>query len=96
MCVSDDRQASFTTKCPQLGEGIAVQNAYSRALRNIAEFEYVTGWRIDTEVLPLLWRQVDFVAGEVRIDDPRSRRTSKPGCFILPRIFDAPWRLSGS
>ena len=32
------------------------------------EFAYITGWRIAIEVLPLEWRQVDFAAGEVRLD----------------------------
>ena len=39
-------------------------------------------WRIDTEVLPLLWRQVDFGAGEVRIDDPRSTKRASPGVSL--------------
>ena len=29
---------------------------------------YLTGWRIASEILPLEWRQVDFVEGEVRLD----------------------------
>lgn len=33
----------------------------------IATFAYITGWRIDSEVLPLQWHHVDFEAGEVRI-----------------------------
>lgn len=32
------------------------------------EFAYITGWRIDSEVKPLQWRQVDFVGSEVRLD----------------------------
>ena len=72
------------------------RNLDDPALRNIAEFEYVTGWRIDTEVLPLLWRQVDFVAGEFASMTRAPRRMRKPGCFLLPRIFAAPSRLSGS
>jgi len=32
------------------------------------EFAYITGWRIDSEVLPLEWRQIDFMAGEIRLD----------------------------
>ena len=32
------------------------------------EFAYITGWRIDSEVKPLEWRQVDFAGGEVRLD----------------------------
>jgi integrase len=38
------------------------------ALQPIVEFAYITGWRIASEVLPLLWRQVDLKAGEVRLD----------------------------
>ena len=36
-------------------------------VRPAATFAYITGWRIDSEVLPLEWRQVDFGAGEVRL-----------------------------
>lgn len=38
------------------------------AARPAATFAYITGWRIDSEVLPLEWRQVDFEAGEIRLD----------------------------
>jgi integrase len=37
-------------------------------LRPVIEFAYITGWRIPSEVLTLEWRQVDFEAGEVRLD----------------------------
>ncbi len=33
-----------------------------------ASFAYITGWRIDSEVLSLRWRQVDFTAGTVTLD----------------------------
>jgi integrase len=32
----------------------------STELQAVVRFGYVTGWRIDSEVLPLEWRQVDF------------------------------------
>ena len=38
------------------------------ALKPVVEFAYATGWRVDSEVLPLEWRNVDFKAGEVRLD----------------------------
>ena len=38
------------------------------AVQPVIRFAYVTGWRIDSEVLPLEWRQVDFSAAEVRLD----------------------------
>jgi integrase len=34
----------------------------------VIRFAAITGWRIASEVLPLEWRQVDFQAGEVRLD----------------------------
>src|SRR5262249_35895620 len=40
----------------------------SPALQPVIRFAYITGWRIDSEVLPLQWRNVDFAAGEVRLD----------------------------
>ncbi len=37
-------------------------------IRPVISFAYITGWRITSEILPLEWRQVDFDAGEVRLD----------------------------
>jgi integrase len=37
-------------------------------IRPVITFAYHTGWRIASEVLPLEWRQIDFDAGEVRLD----------------------------
>jgi integrase len=43
------------------------------ALRPPIEFAYITGWRIDSEVLPLEWRQVDLAAGEIRLDPGQTK-----------------------
>lgn len=37
-------------------------------LQPVIECAYITGWRIDSEILPLEWRQVDVTAGEIRLD----------------------------
>jgi len=37
-------------------------------LKPVAQFAYVTGWRIPSEVLKLSWSQIDFLAGEVRLN----------------------------
>jgi len=37
-------------------------------VRPVITFAYITGWRIAPEVLSLEWRQVDFKAGEIRLD----------------------------
>lgn len=55
--------------------GFFEPHEYSSVLKHLPEelcpvitFAYVTGWRIASEVLPLEWRQIDFDAGEVRLD----------------------------
>ncbi len=37
-------------------------------LRRVVTFAYVTGWRVQSEVLPLGWSQVDLTAGVVRLE----------------------------
>jgi integrase len=37
-------------------------------IQPVITFAYITGWRMAAEILPLEWRQVDFDAGEVRLD----------------------------
>jgi len=37
-------------------------------LKPVIEFAYITGWRIDSEVLTRDWRNVDFEACEVRLE----------------------------
>ena len=37
-------------------------------VRAVVEFAYITGWLVPSEVQPLEWRNVDFGAGEVRLD----------------------------
>lgn len=47
--------------------------ALREPVRPAATFAYITGWRIDSEVLPLEWRQVDFGAGEVTLDPGKTK-----------------------
>lgn len=44
-----------------------VRDALPEHLGHVVTFAYITGWRLG-EVLDLQWRNVDFEAGEVRID----------------------------
>ncbi len=46
----------------------AVTAALPGPVRAVVTFAYLTGWRAVSEVLPLEWRQVDFEAGEIRLD----------------------------
>jgi integrase len=45
-------------------------------LRPVVEFAYITGWRVHSEILPLHWRQVDFDAGEIRLDPETTKNRS--------------------
>lgn len=46
----------------------AVRAQLPAPIRPIATFAYLTGWRIQSEILPLQWRHVDLKAGTVRLD----------------------------
>lgn len=52
------------------------------AVRPVVTFGYLTGWRIDSEVLPLQWRQIDFAAGEVRLD-PQTTKNGEGRVFPM-------------
>ena len=40
----------------------------SAALQPVLTFAYATGWRLQSEILPLQWRQVDLKAATVTLD----------------------------
>jgi hypothetical protein len=46
----------------------AVRTQLPKALQPIVLFAYVSGWRVQTEILPLEWRHVGRQKGEVRLD----------------------------
>jgi integrase len=61
---------------------LAVQRHLPRSMQPVVTFAYVTGWRINSEVLPLQWRQVDLKAGEVRLD-PGTTKNLEGRVFYL-------------
>jgi integrase len=46
----------------------AVRRLLPEYLRGLVTIAYITGWRIQSELLPLQWRQVDFAAGTLRLE----------------------------
>jgi integrase len=46
----------------------AVCQRLPAALAAVVRFAFITGWRVQSELLPPEWRQVDFGAGTVRLD----------------------------
>ena len=46
----------------------AVRSKLPAALHSVVTFAYVTGWRMQSEILSLQWRHVDLKAGTVTLD----------------------------
>jgi len=46
----------------------AVRRHLPASIQPVIDFAFETGWRIASEVLPLQWRNIDFAAGEIRLD----------------------------
>ncbi len=77
---------------PMLRESNARQGFFERAefedvraalpepVRPVATFAYLTGWRIQSEVLPLQWAQVDRRAQIIRLD-PHTTKNSEGRTF---------------
>lgn len=60
----------------------AVLTHLPEGMRPVVTFACVTGWRINSEVLPLQWRQVDLSLGEVRLD-PGTTKNREGRVFYL-------------
>src|SRR5262249_18014763 len=55
-------------------------------LRPPLSFAYYTGWRVQSEILPLMWNRIDLEAGTVRLY--RGTTKNKDGRVIaLPRVL---------
>ncbi len=76
----DAGKITFRPKVPMLRENNVRAGFFERAqfeavrrhlpdeLQNMVTFAYITGWRTQSEVQRLQWRQVDFEAGTVRLE----------------------------
>jgi hypothetical protein len=55
-------------------------------VRPVVEFAYIIGWRVDSEVLPIEWRQVDLQAREIRLDSG-STKNGEGRAFRMPGVL---------
>lgn len=68
----------------------AVRANLPEAIRLIMVFAYTTGWRVQSEILPLLWKQVNWTAGTVRLE-PNTTKNDDGRTFpfeVLPELAD--------
>ena len=56
-------------------------------MQPVVTFAYVTGWRINSEVLPLQWRQVDLRVGEVRLDPGTTKNREGRVFYLTPELL---------
>ena len=61
---------------------------YSQNFTVLSHFGYVTGWRINSEVLQLQWRQVDLKLGEVRLDPGTTKNLEGRVFYVTSELKD--------
>jgi integrase len=107
LAVEADRYHGRVPKVPMLQERnvrsgffddamvMAVKAHLPEALRPVVTFAYVTGWRIQSEVLPLEWRHVDRQGGDVRLEPGTTKNQAGrvfPFTDTLRTLLDEQWR----
>jgi hypothetical protein len=75
----------------------ATRAALPEALRGVITFAYLTGWRVQSEILPLQWAQVDRAAQTLRLEPGQTKnaegRTLPYGLLPeLAELIDAQWQ----
>ena len=71
----------------------AVRDALPEPLRAVVTFGYLTGWRVNSEVLPLRWSQVDRRAKTIRLQPGMTKNREGR---VLPTSCSRTWRRSST
>ncbi len=66
----------------------AVHRHLPEYVQPVVTFAYITGWRGQSEILPLQWRQVDLNAGTVRLE-PGTTKNREGRTFIMTPMLRA-------
>jgi hypothetical protein len=66
----------------------AVQAHLPAALRPLLAFDYLTGWRLASEVMPLEWRQVDWEGRTIRLE-PGTTKNDEGRTFPFTAALEA-------
>jgi integrase len=61
---------------------VAVRGGLPEHLRGLITTAFITGWRIQSELLTLQWRQVDFAAGTLRLE-PGTTKNREGRVFVM-------------
>jgi integrase len=106
LAAADDKYHGRIPKFPMLQERntrtgffddamfAAVRDKLPAAVQPVVSFAYITGWRIQSEILPLEWRHVDRQAGEVRLEPGTTKNQAGrvfPFTDSLRTLVEALW-----
>jgi integrase len=106
LAAADDKYHGRIPKFPMLQERntragffddamfAAVRDKLPAAVQPVVTFAYITGWRIQSEILPLEWRHVDRQAGEVRLEPGTTKNQAGrvfPFTDALRTLVEALW-----
>lgn len=106
LAVADEKYHGRVPKIPMLQEhnirkGFfddamidAVEKHLPPALRPVVRFAYVTGWRVQSEILPLEWRHVDRQANEARLEPGTTKNLAGrvfPFTDTIAQLIEALW-----
>jgi len=64
----------------------AVLRHLPQEIRPVATFAYITGWRVQSEILDLTWAQVDFAGGEVRLEPGTTKNRDGRTFPLFPEL----------
>lgn len=64
----------------------AVRRHLPEDLRGALTFAYITGWRVDSEVMTLQWHQVDLKAGIVRLEPGMTKNAEGRQFAMTPEL----------
>jgi len=55
-------------------------------IKSLATFAYITGWRVQSEILPLTWAQVDLKGGVVRLEPGTTKNREARTFPMFPEL----------
>jgi len=64
----------------------AVLKLLAPEVQPVVTFAYLTGWRVQSEVLPLTWAQVDFKGGVVRLEPGTTKNREGRTFPLFPEL----------
>ncbi len=82
------REDNVRTGFFEWGQFQAVHRHLPEYVQPVVTFAYITGWRVQSEILSLQWRQVDLNAGTVRLE-PGTTKNREGRTFIMTPMVRA-------